>query len=74
MKFGDSANALLTFAVIILALMRTMASISDNLNHSTPTYQVQVLNINWFQKQPNGNDERRVQSCNQAIPMDKHQY
>ncbi|CAB4298562.1 unnamed protein product [Prunus armeniaca] len=37
--------------------MRAMASISDNLNPPTPTSQVQVLNINWFQKQPNGNDE-----------------
>ncbi|KAL6278660.1 hypothetical protein ACE6H2_022261 [Prunus campanulata] len=56
-SFGYRANALLTFAVTILALMCAMASISDNLNHPTPTSQVQVLNINWFQKQPNGNDE-----------------
>ncbi|ONI04592.1 hypothetical protein PRUPE_6G328900 [Prunus persica] len=56
-SFGYRANALLTFAVTILALMCAMASICDNLNHPTPTSQVQVLNINWFQKQPNGNDE-----------------
>ncbi|XP_024175799.2 signal peptidase complex subunit 3B isoform X6 [Rosa chinensis] len=51
------ANALLTFAVTILALMCAMASMSDNFNTPSPTSQVQVLNINWFQKQPNGNDE-----------------
>ncbi|CAN6588737.1 unnamed protein product [Malus baccata var. baccata] len=56
-SFGYRANALLTFAVTILALMCAMASISDNLNHPTPTTQVQVLNINWLQKQLNGNDE-----------------
>ncbi|XP_057960969.1 signal peptidase complex subunit 3B-like isoform X1 [Malania oleifera] len=56
-SFGYRANALLTFAVTILALMCAMASVSDNLNSPSPTAEVQVLNINWFQKQPNGNDE-----------------
>ncbi|GMN43803.1 hypothetical protein TIFTF001_013015 [Ficus carica] len=56
-SFGYRANALLTFALTILALMCAMASFSDNLNHPSPTAQVQVLNINWFQKQPNANDE-----------------
>ncbi|KHN43272.1 Signal peptidase complex subunit 3B [Glycine soja] len=56
-SFGYRANALLTFAVTILALMCAMASVSDNFNTPTPSAQVQVLNINWFQKQPNGNDE-----------------
>ncbi|PRQ42130.1 putative signal peptidase I [Rosa chinensis] len=56
-SFGYRANALLTFAVTILALMCAMASMSDNFNTPSPTSQVQVLNINWFQKQPNGNDE-----------------
>ncbi|KAF4361794.1 hypothetical protein F8388_018960 [Cannabis sativa] len=56
-SFGYRANALLTFALTILALMCVIASFSDNLNHPTPTAQVQVLNINWFQKQSSGNDE-----------------
>lgn len=56
-SFGYRANALLTFAVTILALMCAMASFSDNLSHPSPSSNVQVLNINWFQKQPNGNDE-----------------
>ncbi|XP_062178307.1 signal peptidase complex subunit 3B [Alnus glutinosa] len=56
-SFGYRANALLTFAVTILALMCAMASVSDNFNHPSPSARVQVLNINWFQKQPNGNDE-----------------
>ncbi|RZC55382.1 hypothetical protein C5167_014238 [Papaver somniferum] len=56
-SFGYRANALLTFSVTILAIMCTMGSLSDNFNNPTPTSEVQVLNINWFQKQPNGNDE-----------------
>jgi len=80
---GYRANALLTFAVTILALMCGMASLSDNFNSPSPsahvqvsifsfhlhfcfrdpcpfsllTHSMQVLNINWFQKQPNANDE-----------------
>ncbi|MED6209282.1 hypothetical protein PIB30_053194 [Stylosanthes scabra] len=56
-SFGYRANALLTFAITLLALMCAMASLSDNLNSPSPSAHVQVLNINWFQKQPNGNDE-----------------
>ncbi|KAK7258837.1 hypothetical protein RIF29_24425 [Crotalaria pallida] len=56
-SFGYRANAVLTFAVTILALMCAIASFSDNFNNPTPVAQVQVLNINWFQKQPHGNDE-----------------
>ncbi|XP_057427748.1 signal peptidase complex subunit 3B-like [Lotus japonicus] len=56
-SFGYRANALLTFAITILALMCAMASLSDTLSSPSPSSQVQVLNINWFQKQPNGNDE-----------------
>ncbi|ESW19062.1 hypothetical protein PHAVU_006G093500 [Phaseolus vulgaris] len=56
-SFGYRANALLTFSITILALMCAMASVSDNFNTPTTSAQVQVLNINWFQKQPNGNDE-----------------
>ncbi|PIA24983.1 hypothetical protein AQUCO_13500004v1 [Aquilegia coerulea] len=56
-SFGYRANALVTFGVTILAVMCAMASISDNLNIPSPTAHVQVMNVNWFQKQPNGNDE-----------------
>ncbi|KAL6514769.1 hypothetical protein OROGR_020348 [Orobanche gracilis] len=56
-SFGYRANALLTFAITILALMCAMASLSDNFNSPSPTSQVQVLNINWFQKKPDGDDE-----------------
>ncbi|XP_059652510.1 signal peptidase complex subunit 3B-like [Cornus florida] len=56
-SFGYRANALLTFAVTILALICAMASISDNLNTPSPTAQVQVLNINWFHMSTQGNDE-----------------
>ncbi|PIA44802.1 hypothetical protein AQUCO_01700417v1 [Aquilegia coerulea] len=55
-SFGYRANAVLTFAVTILAVICTIASISDNFNSASPTAEVQVSNINWFQKQPNGDD------------------
>ncbi|KAJ6804012.1 signal peptidase complex subunit 3B-like [Iris pallida] len=55
--FGYRASALVTFAVTILAVMCAMASVSDNFNAPAPTAEVKVLNINWFQKQPHGNDE-----------------
>ncbi|KAJ6354033.1 hypothetical protein OIU76_002959, partial [Salix suchowensis] len=51
------ANALLTYALTILALMCTIASFSDNFNFPSPSVEIQVLNFNWFQKQPHGNDE-----------------
>lgn len=54
---GFRANALLTFAITILALMCAIASFSDNFNSPSPTAQVQVLNINWFQKKHDGDDE-----------------
>uniref|UniRef100_A0A0D6RAU9 Signal peptidase complex subunit 3 n=1 Tax=Araucaria cunninghamii TaxID=56994 RepID=A0A0D6RAU9_ARACU len=56
-SFGYRANALLTFAVTILAIMCAMASLSDNLNTPNPQAQIEVLNVNWFQRHPNGNDE-----------------
>ncbi|XP_044498290.1 signal peptidase complex subunit 3B-like isoform X1 [Mangifera indica] len=56
-SFWYRANALLTFAVTILALMCAIVSLSDNLNTPSPTAEIQVLNINWFQKQTHGNDE-----------------
>ncbi|KAG8375960.1 hypothetical protein BUALT_Bualt09G0013500 [Buddleja alternifolia] len=34
-----------------------MAFVSDNFNLPPPTSEVQVLNINWFQKKPDGDDE-----------------
>ncbi|XP_020109199.1 signal peptidase complex subunit 3B-like isoform X2 [Ananas comosus] len=56
-SFGYRANAVVTLAVTILAVMCSMASLSDNFNVPSPTAEVKVLNINWFQKQANGNDE-----------------
>ncbi|XP_007016732.2 PREDICTED: signal peptidase complex subunit 3B [Theobroma cacao] len=56
-SFGYRLNALLTFAVTILALMCAMGSLSDNVNTPSPSAEIQIMNINWFQKQPQGNDE-----------------
>uniref|UniRef100_A0A9I9DA27 Signal peptidase complex subunit 3 n=1 Tax=Cucumis melo TaxID=3656 RepID=A0A9I9DA27_CUCME len=56
-SFGYRANALATFAVTILVIMCAMASFSDTFNTPSPTARVEVLNINWFQKQLHGNDE-----------------
>ncbi|KAH6794228.1 Signal peptidase subunit [Perilla frutescens var. hirtella] len=53
----ERSNVLLTFAITLLALMCAMVSFSDNFNFSSPDAQVQVLNINWFQKKPDGDDE-----------------
>ncbi|CAH8299843.1 unnamed protein product [Eruca vesicaria subsp. sativa] len=58
-SFGYRANALLTFAITILAFICAIASFSDNFSNQTPSAQIQILNINWFQKQPHGNDEVR---------------
>lgn len=56
-SFGHRANAVATFAVTILAAMCFAASFSDNFNTPAPTASVKILNINWFQKEANGNDE-----------------
>ncbi|XP_057763707.1 signal peptidase complex subunit 3B-like [Salvia miltiorrhiza] len=56
-SFMQRANVLLTFAITLLALMCAMASVSDNFNSLSPHAQVQVVNINWFQKKPAGDDE-----------------
>ncbi|CAN1748488.1 Signal peptidase complex subunit 3B, partial [Linum perenne] len=56
-SFGYRANAAFTFAITILGLICAMASVSDNFNSPSPSAQIQILNINWFQKQPHGNDE-----------------
>ncbi|KAM7280168.1 hypothetical protein ACFE04_007302 [Oxalis oulophora] len=49
-------NALLTFAVTILAFMCAIASFTDKFNSASPLAQIKILNINWFQK-THGNDE-----------------
>ena len=41
-SFGYRANALLTFAVMVLAFMCAMASLSDNLNSPSPSAHLQV--------------------------------
>ncbi|CAN0914287.1 Signal peptidase complex subunit 3B [Linum grandiflorum] len=56
-SFGFRANAVLTFGITILALICAMASVSDNFNSPSPSVQIEILNINWFQRQPHGNDE-----------------
>ncbi|XP_062194122.1 signal peptidase complex subunit 3B-like [Phragmites australis] len=56
-SFGHRANAVATFAVTILAAMCFAASFSDNFSSPSPTASVKILNINWFQKESNGNDE-----------------
>ncbi|KAF1891939.1 hypothetical protein Lal_00036287, partial [Lupinus albus] len=56
-SFLYRANVLLSFAITILGVVCAIASFTDNFNNPTPHAQVKVLNINWFQKQPNGNDE-----------------
>ncbi|KAG6740525.1 hypothetical protein D5086_031818 [Populus alba] len=56
-SFGYRANALLTFALTILALMCAIASFSDNFSFPYPSAQIQIVKFNWFQKQAHGNDE-----------------
>uniref|UniRef100_A0ACD5YF01 Uncharacterized protein n=1 Tax=Avena sativa TaxID=4498 RepID=A0ACD5YF01_AVESA len=56
-SFGHRANAVATFALTILAAMCFAASFSDSFNSPTPTASVKILNINWFQKEANANDE-----------------
>ncbi|XAR49101.1 hypothetical protein NMG60_11032170 [Bertholletia excelsa] len=59
-SFGYRANALLAFFLSVLALMCVVASLSNNLNFPAPSAHVQVLNINWFQKSTQGNDEAAI--------------
>lgn len=50
-SFGYRANALLTFAVTILALMCAIGSLSDNLNTPSPSAKIEVnvlLTFSWF--------------------------
>ncbi|XP_065854500.1 signal peptidase complex subunit 3A-like [Euphorbia lathyris] len=56
-SFGYRANALLTFAITILAGICALASVSDKLNSPSPSAQIQILNINRFQKKTHGHDE-----------------
>ncbi|XP_076919409.1 signal peptidase complex subunit 3A-like [Bidens hawaiensis] len=51
------ANALVTFSLTILAFICAIASLTDNFNSPSPTANVQILNVNRFQKRPNGDDE-----------------
>ncbi|GFP93998.1 signal peptidase complex subunit 3a [Phtheirospermum japonicum] len=56
-SFGYRVNALLAFAVTILALICGIASFTDNFNSPSPSAEVQVLNINRFRKKLTGDDE-----------------
>ncbi|CAI0391932.1 unnamed protein product [Linum tenue] len=67
-SFGFRANAVLTFGITILAFICAMASVSDNFNSPRPSAEIQILNINWFQKQ-HGNDEE-ILSLKLAVSLD----
>eukprot|EP00252_Welwitschia_mirabilis_P008891 TRINITY_DN2113_c0_g2_i1.p1 TRINITY_DN2113_c0_g2~~TRINITY_DN2113_c0_g2_i1.p1 ORF type:complete len:168 (-),score=29.72 TRINITY_DN2113_c0_g2_i1:244-747(-) len=56
-SFAYRINGLVTFAITILAALCVAATISDLFNTPTPEANIQILNINWLQRQPNGNDE-----------------
>ncbi|KAI4367857.1 hypothetical protein MLD38_016481 [Melastoma candidum] len=56
-SWGYRLNAVATFSLTVLGVMCGMVSFSDNFNHPTPSADVRVLNINWFQRHPDGNDE-----------------
>ncbi|KAJ6743502.1 SIGNAL PEPTIDASE COMPLEX SUBUNIT 3 [Salix viminalis] len=56
-SFGYRANAVLTFALTILALMCAIASFSDNFNFPSPSAEIQIVGFNGFKKKPHGNDE-----------------
>ncbi|RVW55503.1 Signal peptidase complex subunit 3B [Vitis vinifera] len=57
-SYGYRANGVLSLSLTILALLCTVASLSGGiLNLPPPSAQVEVVNINWFQKHRSGNDE-----------------
>lgn len=56
-SFGQRANAIATFSLTILAVICSLASFTDNFNAPSPKAEVKVSNLNWLQKQRNGNDE-----------------
>ncbi|OVA04997.1 Signal peptidase 22kDa subunit [Macleaya cordata] len=60
-SFGTRLNTVLTLAALILALLCTLTSLSDNFNNnnkpSSVKAHVEVLKVNRFRKQLSGNDE-----------------
>ncbi|XP_057538848.1 signal peptidase complex subunit 3B-like isoform X2 [Amaranthus tricolor] len=56
-SFGYRANALLTLAVTILAIICAAASFSGNFNSPSPSAKIQVINIQRLHKFSNGNDD-----------------
>ncbi|KAI4294741.1 hypothetical protein MLD38_040927 [Melastoma candidum] len=56
-SWGFRLNALVTFSLTSLGVMCGLVSFSDNFNLPSPSADVRVLNVNWFQKHPDGNDE-----------------
>ncbi|KAF9593187.1 hypothetical protein IFM89_020483 [Coptis chinensis] len=57
-SFAYRFNTVLTLSGFLLAILCTLASLSDNLNApSSVNAHIQVLKINRFRKQLNGNDE-----------------
>eukprot|EP00252_Welwitschia_mirabilis_P008890 TRINITY_DN2113_c0_g1_i1.p1 TRINITY_DN2113_c0_g1~~TRINITY_DN2113_c0_g1_i1.p1 ORF type:complete len:168 (-),score=12.47 TRINITY_DN2113_c0_g1_i1:99-602(-) len=56
-SFAYRINGLVTFAITILAALCVASTISDVFHEPNPQADVQILNINWFRRQANGNDE-----------------
>ncbi|XP_058091548.1 signal peptidase complex subunit 3B-like isoform X1 [Magnolia sinica] len=56
-SLGHRLNCVFQIAAVLLALLCAFASLSDNLNTPSVHANVQVLKVNWFRKQLNGNDE-----------------
>ncbi|XP_071735477.1 signal peptidase complex subunit 3A-like [Rutidosis leptorrhynchoides] len=59
-SFGYRANGVLTFSIMLLAVICTLASLSDYLNSISPTASVKILNVNRFGKKSTGDDEVAV--------------
>ncbi|XP_068636930.1 signal peptidase complex subunit 3A-like [Aristolochia californica] len=56
-SFGYRFNTLLTLAILLLAVLCALASVCDNFNRPTVQAHAEVLKVNRFRKQLNGNDE-----------------
>ncbi|KAK9664810.1 hypothetical protein RND81_14G070200 [Saponaria officinalis] len=59
-SFGYRANALLTLAVTVLAIMCAVASFSDTFNHPQPSVDIKVVSFNGFFKSKDGNEGVRL--------------
>ncbi|EFJ11713.1 hypothetical protein SELMODRAFT_182919 [Selaginella moellendorffii] len=50
-------NAVLTFALTVLAVACVLASLTDTLHSSKPEVNVEILSVDAFGRNPGGNDE-----------------